>query len=92
MFRLLTVCEQKEKDKASQLIIQTLDFAAKKASKKIKKVNKRLTDKMGKLIAHVYKIQYEKCQEVLKLWDMGQNITKDITYYRAQASSIFSKV
>ena len=47
---------------------------------------------MGKLTAHVYKIQYEKCQKLLKLWDMGQYIAKGITDYCAQASSIFSKV
>ena len=44
---------------------------------------------MGKLSSYVYKIQYEKCQKLLKLWDKGQYIAKDIT---AQSSSIFSKV
>ena len=91
MFRLLTVCEQKERDKASQLIIQTLDSTATKAFKN-EEVYKRLTDKMGKLSSYIYKIQYEKCQNLLKLWDMDQYIAKDITDYRAQASSIFSKV
>ena len=33
VFRLLTVCEQKERNKASRLIIQTLDTTAKKVSK-----------------------------------------------------------
>ena len=47
---------------------------------------------MGKLFSYVYKIKYEKCQKLLKLWDMGQYIAKDITDYRAQASSIFSKI
>ena len=91
VFRILTACEQKERDKASQLIIQTLDTTAMKASKN-EEVNKRLTDQMGKLSSYVYKIQFEKCQKLLKLWDMGEYIAKDITDYRAQASSIFSKV
>ena len=47
---------------------------------------------MGKLSSYVYKIQFEKCQKLLKLWDMGEYIAKDITDYHAQASSIFSKV
>ena len=40
----------------------------------------------------MYKIQFEKCQKLLKLWDMGEYIVKDTIDYRAQASSIFSKV
>ena len=59
---------------------------------KNEEVNKRLTDQMGKLSSYVYKIQFEKCQKLLKLWDMGEYIAKDITDYRAQASNIFSKV
>ena len=47
---------------------------------------------MWKLSSYVYEIQYEQCQKQLKLWDMGQYIAKDITYYRAQASRIFSKI
>ena len=91
MFRILTACEQKERDKASLLIVQTLDTTAKKASKN-EEVNKRLTDQMGKLSSYVYKIQFEKCQKQLKLCDMGEYIAKDITDYHAQASNIFSKV
>ena len=79
MFRLLTVCEQKERDKAYQLIIQTLDTTPMKASKN-KEVTKKLTDQMEKLSSYVYKIQFEKCQKLLKLWDMGEYIAKDITY------------
>ena len=55
VFRLLTVCEQKERDKASQLILQTLDTTAKSASKN-EEVNKRLTDQVGKLSSYVYEI------------------------------------
>ena len=47
---------------------------------------------MGKLSSYVYKIQFKKCQKLLKLWDMEEYIAKDITDYCAQASSIFSKV
>ena len=42
--------------------------------------------------SYMYKVQFEKCQKLLKLWDMGAYISKDTTDYRAQASSIFSKV
>ena len=89
--RILTACEQKQRDHASLLVIQTLDATAKKASKN-EEVNKRLTDQVGKLSSYMYKIQFEKCQKLLKLWDMGEYIAKDTTDYRAQASSIFSKV
>ena len=90
VFRILTSCEQKERDKASLLILQTFDTTAKKTSENTE-VCKRLTDQMGKLSSYVYKIQYEQCQKQLKLWDMDQYIAKDVTDYRALASSIFSK-
>ena len=88
---ILTSCEQKEIDKASLLILQTLDTTAKKTSENTE-VCKRLTDQVGKLSSFVYKIQYEQCQKQLKLWDMEQNIAKDITDYRTQASRIFSEI
>ena len=48
VFRLLTVCEQKERDKASQLILQMLDDTSKKVSKN-EEVNKRLTRDVQKI-------------------------------------------
>ena len=42
--------------------------------------------------SYVYKIQFEKCQKLLKLWYIGEYIGKDIADYHAQASNIFSKV
>ena len=91
VFRVLTACEQKQRDQASLLIVQTLDATAKKASKN-EEVNKRLTNQLGKLSSYMYKVQFEKCQKLLKLWDMGAYISNDTTDYRAQASSIFSKI
>ena len=91
VFRILTACEQKQRDQASLLIVQTLDATAKKASKN-EEVNKRLTNQLGKLSSYMYKVQFEKCQKLLKLWDMGAYISNDTTDYRAQASSIFSKI
>ena len=88
VFRILTACEQKQRDQASLLIVQTLDATAKKASKN-EEVNKRLTNQLGKLSSYMYKVQFEKCQKLLKLWDMGAYISNGTTDYRAQASGIF---
>ena len=54
----------------------------------------RLTDQVGKLISFVYKTQYERCQKQLqlKLWNMDKYIDKSITDFRAQSSSIFTKI
>ena len=89
--RILTSCEQKERDKASKLILKTLEITAKKTSENTE-VCKRLTNQVGKLASFVYKTQYERCQKQLKLWDMDKYIEKGITDYRALSSSIFSKI
>ena len=70
VYRILTSCEQKERDKASLLILQTLETTAKKTSENT--VCKRLTVQMGKHSSYVSKIQYEQCQKQLTLWDMDK--------------------
>ena len=57
--RVLTVCEQKERDKASKLRLQTLEITANKASKNEEIIN-RVLDKHGKLTSYVYKMQHEQ--------------------------------
>ena len=69
--RILTSCEQKERDKASKLILNTLEITAKKTSENTE-VCKRLTNQVGKLASFVYRTQYERCQKQLKLWDMDK--------------------
>ena len=91
MHRILTSCEQKERDKASKLILTTLEATAKKTSENTEAC-KRLSSQVGKLASFVYRTQYERCQKQLKLWDMDQYIEKGSTDYRALASSIFTKV
>ena len=60
MYRILTTCEQKERDNAIQLIVKTLETTAKKTSEN-SEVCSRLTDQVGKLTSFVYKTQYERC-------------------------------
>ena len=84
--RILTVCEQKERDKASKLRLKTLEIPANKASKN-EEITSRLVDKHGKLTAYVYKTQYEKCQ---KLWDMNKEMLLSIVL-RHPTSSTKSK-
>ena len=91
MYRILTTCEQKERDNATRLIVKTLETTAKKTSEN-SEVCSRLTDQVGKLTSFVYKTQYERCQKQLKLWNMDRYIDKSITDYRAQSSSIFTKL
>ena len=91
MYRILTTCEQKERDNAIQLIVKTLETTAKKTSEN-SEVCSRLTEQVGKLTSFVYKTQYENCQKQLKLWNMDRYIDKSITDYRAQSSSIFTKL
>ena len=59
--RILTSCEQKERDKASKLILTMLEITAKKTSENTE-VCKRLTNQVGKLASFVYRTQYERCQ------------------------------
>ena len=91
MHRILTSCEQKERDKASKLILTTLEATAKKTSENTEAC-KRLSSQVGKLASFVYRTQHERCQKQLKLWDMDQYIEKGITDYRALASSIYTSV
>ena len=58
--RLLAVCEQKERDKASKLRTQMFEITANKASKKQEIIN-RVVDKHRKRTAYVYKMQHEQC-------------------------------
>ena len=89
--RLLDICEQKERDKASKLRLQTLETTADKPSQN-EEIANRLLDKHGKLTALVYKMLYEKCQKTLKPWNMDKYIDVGVTEYRAQAANIYSKV
>merc|ERR1711893_203191 len=71
--------------------MKTLDATAKKTSVNTE-VCLRLTNQVGKLTSFVYKTQYERCQKQLKLWNMEQYVDKKITDFRAQASSLFTKI
>ena len=86
--RLLAACDQKERVKNSKLRLQALEITANKLSKN-EEIAIRIVDKQGKLIAYVYKMQYEQCQKTLKLWDMDKYIDAGVTEYRAQASNIY---
>ena len=55
---------------------------ANKTSKNEEIVN-RIVDKHGKLTANVYKMQYEKCQKTLKLWDSDKYIDAGVIEYSA---------
>ena len=91
MYRVLTTYEQKQRDTALQLVMKTLDATAKKTSVNTE-VCLRLTNQVGKLTSFVYKTQYERCQKQLKLWNMEEYVDKKIADYRAQASSLFTKI
>ena len=90
-YRILTTYEQKQRDNALQLIVKTLETTAKKTSEN-SEVCLRLTNQVGKLASFVYKTQYERCQKQLKLWNMDKYVDKSITDFRAQSSSIFTKI
>ena len=63
--------------------MQTLDITANKASKN-EEISNRLINRHRKLTLYVYKMQHEKCQKTLKLWDMAQCIAAGVTINKKQ--------